>query len=597
MKVKNIDCRQQVGEPRGKRLLWVVPFRGRSRKADGFALGILAVSGVLYLQNLGAPHIQLWDEAIHANVVQNLADHCCAPVLHRYPGIGRDYGVSADFAALRLAQRPAVGTDYHDWTNNTIWLHKPLFPFYLAAGIYSLLGKSLWALRLPGAIFSLLTAWVVYLIGRRFLGVRAGLCGAAVFGLNPYTDRLVHGREFSGLPDLACVFFTSLAVYLILSWTEQKARATMRLIGLAIGLGYLCKGGLALAPLAVLAGVIVWSRGMRGLAEARPAIIVCALVILPLRLCWLLLYPAQFRYEESVQFLHLVRSIEEAPTTWGYYLADAYPRILSVAVVPLAILALAWGLSLGGPGQPGFILSIWVVAYLLPLSLAVSKVDNFIFPTLPAVAVLIPHALISLFRKRGFTLIVALCSSSVILCILWRVNHGDEQLSTFTSLAGCATFVLVFCLLGLLRFQSQLVTSGALALVGFAVLTIYVERDISPNREPVAGPGEESIRQSGTKLRQAVNNDSLILYTNSSLDHAYLYLMYWSGADVLDVCMDPRPSDFVAGLRGRSHVYLVTDRPVAAAVSQRLPIGNLYSLQETPFDDWSVAAVEACQSR
>ena len=86
---------------------------------------LLAISCALFLQNLSTPYITLWDEAVHVNVIKNLAEHCCLPQLHR----------SAN-----------IGTDYRRWTNNSLWLHKPLLPFYVAAGIYKLLGGSLWAL-------------------------------------------------------------------------------------------------------------------------------------------------------------------------------------------------------------------------------------------------------------------------------------------------------------------------------------------------------------------------------------------------------------------------------------------------------------------
>ena len=173
---------------------------------------ILSLSCLVYLQNLGSPYITTWDEAIHVNVIKNLAEHCCVPQLHRQ----------------------APGTDYKEWENNTLWLHKPLLPFYATAGVYKLLSGSLWSLRFPGAIFALLTTLVIYLIGRRFFSGSVGLCGAAIFGLNPFTNQLVHGRAFSGFPDLAFVLFLAVTLYLILEWTQSKRNATLRWLGLTL---------------------------------------------------------------------------------------------------------------------------------------------------------------------------------------------------------------------------------------------------------------------------------------------------------------------------------------------------------------------------
>ena len=163
---------------------------------------LLATSFFLFLQNLGSPNISTWDEVVHVNVVKNLAEHCCLPRLHR----------------------TGLGTDYRDWADNTVWLHKPLLPFYATAAIYRLLGGSLWAFRLPGAIFALLTALVVYLIGSHFLNENIGLFGVAIFSLNPFTNALVHGTTYSGFPDLFFALFVSVALYLILEWTESKSK-------------------------------------------------------------------------------------------------------------------------------------------------------------------------------------------------------------------------------------------------------------------------------------------------------------------------------------------------------------------------------------
>ena len=246
---------------------------------------LLAISIVLFLQNLGTPYITLWDEAVHVNVVKNLAEHCCLPQLHRSTNIG---------------------TIYQAWTDNTVWLHKPLLPFYVSAGIYNLFGNSLWAFRFSGAMFAVLTAVVIYLTGHRFFNDRIGLCGAAIFSLNPFTNNLVHGRQYSGFPDLALAFFVSVALYLILDWTESRSAATLRWLGLVLGLAYMCKGGLALPPFAALAGIVILTGSLRDLVAVLQSITVFVLVGLPERLYWLAHYPVEYRYEQQQQLLHFL---------------------------------------------------------------------------------------------------------------------------------------------------------------------------------------------------------------------------------------------------------------------------------------------------
>ncbi len=377
----------------------------------------------------------MWDEAIQANVVKNLAEHCCVPQLHRSADVKSVERVEPSEGALPQLQRTPsgrvdywVGVDYRDWTNNTVWLHKPLLPFYVTAGAYRLLGESLWALRISGAIFAVLTAAVIYGTGLKFCDGRIALCAAAIFALNPYTEHLVHGTAFSGFPDLAFVFFVSVALYLILDWMERRSTVTLRWLGLVVGLGYLCKGGLALAPFAVLPALwLVQTGGVRDLVHAWQSLVVLACVVLPQRLYWLARYPLQLRYEEHLQFLHLFRVIEGHRGSWLAYLAFYLPLMLTSALVPLAYVGIGWGVSQRRGSGPGFALAMWILAYLVPLSFAASKVENFVFGTLPAIALLTPLAIERLMQTRRDGWVVSICLCSIAAAALQVLTHGYEH--------------------------------------------------------------------------------------------------------------------------------------------------------------------------
>jgi hypothetical protein len=80
------------------------------------------------------------------------------------------------------------------------------------------------------------------------------------------------------------------------------------------------------------------------------------------------------------------------------------------------------------------------------------------------------------------------------------------------------------------------------------------------------------------------------------VDLAYLYTMYWSGVDVIDICQVPQPATVITGFRDWKNLYFITNNLLPGAPIARLPIGNLYSLSETPFEVWSPVATGACQS-
>jgi 4-amino-4-deoxy-L-arabinose transferase-like glycosyltransferase len=574
---------------------------------------LLATSCILFLQNLGTPDITTWDEVVHVNVVKNLAERCCVPRLHR----------------------SSLGTDYRDWGNNTLWLHKPLLPFYMTAAIYKILGGSLWAFRFSGALFALLTAVVVFLTGSKMLDDNVGLVGAGIFSLNPFTNALVHGRTYSGFPDLFLVFFISLALYLVLEWTQTKSIRTLRWLGLVVGLAYLSKGGLALGPFVVLVLVAILTHHARDLVPALQSVVVFALVVLPERLYWLRFHPVEAGYEQQQQFLHLFRNIEGHAYPWHAYFTHALPHILAPALIPFVYFSLVWALMRFRPGTPGHTLSIWSLAYLVPLSFSISKIENFIFPVLPAIALLVPLAVETLLRNRQFKLVLSLCVASFATYVLWQtivlsrtiggiglVRQWSEHPYRFIFLGLIATLTAALALRFVTSYDFRIAASASLALTSLGVLLIYVHMSITENWiEPLQFNGLNSsaqlpLRQTATDLRGLVDGNALIIValdgrrteasstglfacgpgTKECVERlAHLYLMYWSDVDVLDVCREPQAQEVMERLQTRDDTYLITNRWLPAAPLAAWPLGELYSLGNVPFEVWGPAAIRACQ--
>ena len=76
---------------------------------------------------------------------------------------------------------------------------------------------------------------------------------------------------------------------------------------------------------------------------------------------------------------------------------------------------------------------------------------------------------------------------------------------------------------------------------------------------------------------------------------AYLYIMYWSDVDAMDVCREPQPQKAVERFRAWKNTYLITNSRLPAAPLAISPIGNVYSLRDIPFEVWSPVASGACQ--
>ena len=529
---------------------------------------VLALSSFVSFQNLGSPHITWWDEAEHVNVVENLAERCCLPQLHHTDG---------------------VPIDYRDWTNNGLWLHKPRLPFYVSAVSYRFLGGSLWAFRLPGAIFALLTAVVIFFTGQKFLNRQAAILGAAVYGLNPFTNELVHGRIYSGTPDLALAFFLSIAIYLLLDWQQNRSMASLRWFGVVLGLAYLTKGGLALPPFVVLFGMEILQRGIRATIPLLQSLLTFVVVAVPERLYWQLHYPTEFRYEEHLQLAHLFTVVEGHSGNFLAYLVGQLTGILTPSMVFFAYAALAWALVRFRPGTSAATLSLWTLVYLVPLSLAVSKIQNFIFPVIPALVLLTPYGIETLLKAQKFALLLSLSVTSLAAHGVTYATRTFEHQNSWDFLGITIVFLLVHGLIVALKYESPRVATTCLGLALAGLVLAYPLQDIQANTaEPEGGARQAEVRKVGSDLRSVVGRDGVILTHRNTPQRAYLFLMYWADADVFDSC-DP------SGFRTQKRLYLLTEGTLRAPVLYRSAMGNLYSLDGVPYEEWAPVAAGACK--
>ena len=153
------DCRGSAGGTRGEDSMGRYgsaesggPGGLDTRRGSWVLLGAIVLSSSwLLLRGLNNDYITLFDEA-DFNVVQNLITHCCTPRLH----VGD------------------VHTDFRDWTDNHVWLHKPPVPLLVNAGVASRWPRSPRALRMASLIFAEALVVLVFLVGIRFFDPMGG---------------------------------------------------------------------------------------------------------------------------------------------------------------------------------------------------------------------------------------------------------------------------------------------------------------------------------------------------------------------------------------------------------------------------------------
>ena len=280
-----------------------------------------------------------------------------------------------------------------DWVsphfNGVRYFEKPALGHWLNAMSLAVFGENAFAVRLPVALATGLTALIVFALARRFLGVSTAVFATLIF----LTTFLVAGVGTFALLDafLALFLTAALAAYYVALRSLPADRGRWLIAcGAACGAAFLVKGFLALAiPVIVAAPYLVAHRRWRDLVVSawRP-IVAAAIVALP----WSVL--VQLREPDFWQYFFWVEHVQRftgtdaqhAEPAW-YYVAYlpllAWPWIL---LLPAAVIGLR-----RGNGDRDFIgyLVVWAVLPFLFFSASRGKIATYILPCLAPLAILL----------------------------------------------------------------------------------------------------------------------------------------------------------------------------------------------------------------
>ena len=448
-------------------------------------IGLCACAGLL-LHHLDHPCIAKWDEIVHLVVVHNLYTDCCDPKLHTID----------------------LGTDASDWTNNYIWLHKPLLPFYLRAALYHLLGESLFAFRLPSVLFALLTAIGLFVIAKRFSHAWIATAVALLFASNPFIFDLAQGWRFSDLTDVLNAFLLTIAlgITLFTAASPGKQFGTFYFLssitaGLVLALAYLCKDGLVFLPFTVFAIALVWQCRWRGLGYVLMAALCFGALVFPEYFYFSHRFPREFRYEQYQQISHLFTNVQGWGLPWHYYLTVYWWALLGRPLGSMGFLAMIAIVSPELRSRRNLLLTLWILIYLVPLSFAVSKIANFLVPVLPAVLLLVGFACNDIVRSKQW-------------------NPSARRV--------LAAMAAVICL----------------AIIARASRRNWDASNIGPKncRDQMA------LKAAAEGIKGQIPRDAVVVVDDSDLANAHLFFQYWSGVNSL-----PAESSFVESMPSRTH--------------------------------------------
>ena len=258
--------------------------------------------------------------------------------------------------------------------------------------------------KIINVFFALLTALVIYAFGRRFFSSRAGLVGAAVFFISPWTLGLCATRAYV---EMGLAFYTILAIYSLFIYGQSRGeRGGARWLALSgifvgIAMGYKYPAALFLAfPLLVGTLFFTFRRGARkALSHAALFLTVAFLVFSP----WLIknfyytknpTYPLFFKVFGSNQWdgqrdarwrqAHSPGrfGLDDLGSRVGWFLKRVGKNSPGLLVfIPFAFLTLKFR------RESLYLLSLIVFSLLVWFYLT-HRIDRFLFPVLPVAAVL-----------------------------------------------------------------------------------------------------------------------------------------------------------------------------------------------------------------
>lgn len=313
-----------------------------------------------------------------------------APDEYRYGEIPREMIASGDWVVPRL-----VGLDYFE---------KPVLGYWLMGASMVVLGEGPFALRLPSALATGLTAALIYLLLVRSVRDRtaAALAAAALLtALLPYALGTV------AILDAAfALFVTGGMIFTFLALEEPgRGRGFLAAAGAAAGLAFLTKGPLGLIlPGAALLPYLLWTRTLgpflrRSWIPALSAVAVAGPWSLAVGL----------RTEFWYRFLwveHVVRAMEpgknQHPEPFYYYVQYlAVTVIPAVFLLPAAIAGLRDGARDGSQRRLRLFAALWLVMPVLFLSISSGKRITYVLPVLPAAVILLVEPALQAVRARG----------------------------------------------------------------------------------------------------------------------------------------------------------------------------------------------------
>jgi len=324
----------------------------------------------------------------------------CLPVFLsglRSPGL---YDPAESRNAETAREMMVHGEWFTPHVNFARYLDKPPLTYWLIGLSYLVFGVSELAARLPIAMAAVGGVLVTWAIGRDLFGDRAGFLAAVV--LLTSFGYFILGRQALLDPVFSCVTTLSFFWFLRHFWGDHDNKLYSLLFSCSMALAVLTKGLLGLFPLFVIGIYLLCIGRLRHFRDMTP--IWGGLLFGMLTVPWHLAMSCQnegffwhyFMNEQILRFLGRRDPIDyislPLPVLWLILFLWLAPWS---TYLPLAVLAnpLRTGNGLDRAEQGGLLLWLWAAAILGFFSLSQARLQQYLLPAMPALALLIGKSL------------------------------------------------------------------------------------------------------------------------------------------------------------------------------------------------------------
>ena len=308
----------------------------------------------------------------------------------------------------RYAEIPREMIALGDWIvphlNGLRYFEKPVIGYWLNAISIKMFGENAFAVRFPSAMATGLSAFIIFLLVRRFSKRNFLASITAVIFLTCFE---VYGvGTFNLLDSMLAMFVTAAMASFFFAHTadtsRKKKQGFLFLFGVFCGLAFLTKGFLAFAvPVLVIVPFMIWERRFKELFFI-PWIPFVGTVLVALPWAIMIYHKEPDFWHFFIWNEHIKRFMSEnaqhGQSFWYFF------RILPAAALPWTFLfpSVILGLKKTGIKRPIVRYAVcWFLFPFLFFSICKGKLLTYILPCFPPLAILISAGLDQYFETGG----------------------------------------------------------------------------------------------------------------------------------------------------------------------------------------------------